>query len=69
METLAREAWLGVDLLNVTVNRSHGRVIASDFGAIHDWALSHPGFRQTDVPLNEILGPVQRTGPDLPACK
>ena len=27
--SLAKEAWEGVDLLNVTANRSHGRVVAS----------------------------------------
>ena len=43
--TLAREAWVGVDLLNITANRPHGRVLA----VISAWSM--PGPRPSQVLL------------------
>ena len=42
--SLAKEAWIGVDLLNVTVNRSHGRIIASNMSEVGMWIRENPAL-------------------------
>ena len=47
--SLAREAWLGVDLLNVSASRSHGRMIAESVDEVGRWAAVNPTFANMTV--------------------
>ena len=61
--SLAKEAWLGIDLLNVTANRSHGRVVATSFKQIEAWADENPNFV---LDTRTVLWPIRTVGPELP---
>ena len=55
--SLAREAWLGVDLFNVFANRSHGRIIAESLDEVRDWAVENPTFANMAVDVDMVLQP------------
>ena len=55
--SLAREVWVGVDLLNVTVNRSHGRIVASNYSEISKWMKENTAFAEQSVDSDLVLKP------------
>ena len=57
--SLAKEAWEGVDLLNVTANRSHGRVVASTLEEIETWISSSNNFQRIPVTAATLLAPAR----------
>ena len=67
--TLAREAWVGVDLLNVSANRSHGRVIADDLHVVKVWAGTHPSFANVELDVDAVFGPAEALSPALPLAE
>ena len=53
--SLAREIWLGVNLLNVSANRSHGRMIAESLDEVRGWAVDEPTFANMAVDVELVL--------------
>ena len=64
--TLAREAWLGIDLLNISANRSHGRVVAANLSLVIDWAKLNPSFSNIEMDIDALLLPALSVSPELP---
>ena len=67
--SIAREAWVGVDLLKVTANRSHGRVIAESLDEIKSWAAYNPTFANLAVDVNVVMRPAEKVSSSLPLAE
>ena len=64
--SLAREAWTGVDLLNVTINRSHGRVVASNMSEVSAWVKNNSAFDHFTVDVDRMLQPGLQLSMSMP---
>ena len=64
--SLARESWLGVDLLNVAANRSHGSIIAKSLDEVRYWAVTNPTFAIMAVEIDMVLQPALKLSSGLP---
>ena len=67
--TLAREAWLGIDLFNISAYRSHGRVVAANLSWVKDWARLHPSFSNIAMDIDTLLLPATSVSPSLPLAE
>ena len=48
---VAKEAWHGVDIVNVSCSMEHGKLAADDARELNHWLKSRAGLRATRVPL------------------
>ena len=67
--SLAREVCcLGVDLLNVTVNRSHGRIVAANYSEVFKWMKDNTAFAEQSVDSDVVLKPGASVSTRLVGC-
>ena len=52
--------------MNVSANRSYGRVLAENISVFRGWAKAQPSFAGLDMDIERILSPTERVGPSLP---
>ena len=55
-----------MDLLNVSANRSHGRIIAQSLDEVGGWAVDDPTFANMSVDVDLVFQPALKLSSGLP---